>query len=240
VRVRRWFLREHGMTFHAYLRARRLGAALGRLHQGDEMDAVAYDHGYDSLSGFRDAFKQVFGAAPGKARSKQPIAVTRLLTPLGPMLAGANDEGLCLLEFVDRRMLEEQIRRLAKRLDAVFAPGSNPILKQLERELREYFDGTRRRFDVPLTVPGTEFQRAAWAALQRIPYGETRSYEQQARAMKRPTAVRAVGRANGDNRLAIIIPCHRVVGADGRLTGYGGGLWRKRALLELEQGGQPG
>ena len=205
---------------------------------------VALDHGYESLSGFREAFVKVFGDAPGRARvrendtssERQSILVTRLLTPLGPMIAGATEDGICLLEFAERRMLETQLRRLSKRLDAPFAPGSNAMTGQLDEELAEYFDGRRRAFDVPLVMRGTEFQRLAWEALLRIPYGETCSYEQQARAMGRASAVRAVGRANGDNRIAIVIPCHRVVGADGRLTGYGGGLWRKKALLELEQG----
>jgi AraC family transcriptional regulator of adaptative response/methylated-DNA-[protein]-cysteine methyltransferase len=234
-RVRRWFQREHGMTFHAYLRARRLGLALGRLRHGDDMTMVAYDHGYDSLSGFRDAFKQIFGDAPGRARDRRSVLVTRLMTPLGPMIGGATEEGVCLLEFVDRRMLETQLRRLSKQVGAVFAPGSNEILDHLDAELRAYFDGELREFEVPLDLSGTEFQRLAWEHLRRIPYGETWTYEQQARSMGKPGSARAVGRANGDNRIAIVIPCHRVIGRDGRLTGYGGGLWRKRALLEHEQ-----
>jgi AraC family transcriptional regulator of adaptative response/methylated-DNA-[protein]-cysteine methyltransferase len=243
-RVRRWFQREHGLTFHAYLRSRRLGLALGRLRHGEDLTMVAHDHGYESLSGFRDAFQQVFGDAPGRARGRGAVAVTRLLTPLGPMVAGASDEGVCLLEFAERRMLETQLRRLSQRLDAIFVPGSNGWIEQLDRELQAYFGGSAKRFRVPLVIRGTEFQKLAWDALLEIPYGETRSYEEQARAMGRPSAVRAVGRANGDNRIAIVIPCHRVVGSDGRLTGYGGGLWRKRALLRLEQGAdgvaQPG
>jgi AraC family transcriptional regulator of adaptative response/methylated-DNA-[protein]-cysteine methyltransferase len=235
-RVRRWFQREHGMTFHAYLRSRRLGLALGRLRHGEDLTMVALDHGYGSLSGFRDAFKQVFGDAPGRSRESGSVAVTRLLTPLGPMIAGATDEGICLLEFAERRMLETQLRRLSKRLGAVFVPGSNRWIDQLDRELRAYFDGASKGFDIPLVIRGTEFQKLAWDALLKIPYGETRTYEEQARVMGRASAVRAVGRANGDNRIAIVIPCHRVIGSDGRLTGYGGGLWRKRALLELEQG----
>jgi AraC family transcriptional regulator of adaptative response/methylated-DNA-[protein]-cysteine methyltransferase len=234
-RARRWFQREHGMTFHAYLRSRRLGLALGRLRHGEDLTMVALDHGYDSLSGFREAFHKVFGEAPGRGRSGKRVLITRLLTPLGPMIAGSTDEGICLLEFAERRMLETQLQRLSKRLDATVVPGSNEWTEKLDRELEAYFEGRLREFDVPLVMDGTEFQRLAWDALLRIPYGETRSYEQQARAMGRPRAMRAVGRANGDNRIAIVIPCHRVVGADGRLAGYGGGLWRKKALLELEQ-----
>lgn len=234
-RVRRWFQRQHGMTFHAYLRARRLGLALGRLRHGKDLTMVAYDHGYESLSGFRDAFKQVFGDAPGRTRDKRCVLVTRLLTPLGPMLAGATDEGVCLLEFAERRMLETQLRRLARQVKASFVPGSNEMLSRLDEELRDYFEGRLREFRVPLVISGTEFQRRVWELLRTIPYGETRTYGEQAAAIGQPRAVRAVGRANGDNRIAIVIPCHRVVGGDGRLTGYGGGLWRKRALLEHER-----
>jgi AraC family transcriptional regulator of adaptative response/methylated-DNA-[protein]-cysteine methyltransferase len=238
-RVRRWFQAHHGMTFHAYQRSRRLGLALVKIRHGDDMTGAAYDHGYESLSGFRDAFARLFGDTPGRARAgeRTPAVVTRLTTPLGPMLAAATDEGLCLLEFADRRMLETQIGRLRRLLGgAVFAPGSNRHLKRLDDELRRYFDGSLRVFGVALDMRGTEFQRSVWERLLRVPYGETSSYEQIARGIGRPTATRAVGRANGDNRLAILIPCHRVVRSDGTLSGYGGGVWRKRRLLNLEQG----
>ena len=151
---------------------------------------VALDHGYESLSGFRDAFGQVFSEAPGRARDSQQVLVTRLLTPLGPMVAGATDRGLCLLEFADRRMLETQLRRLSKKLGANFVPGSNEVLEQLEQELGAYFDGRQHEFSVRLEIPGTEFQRRVWDGLRRIPYGQTRSYEQQARSIGHPRAVR--------------------------------------------------
>ncbi len=151
------------------------------------------------------------------------------------MLGVASAEGLVLLEFADRPMLATQLKRLARALGAPIEAGTTPHLVRVRRELREWFAGRRRRFDTPLVVPGTPFQQAAWAALQRIPYGETVSYETQARVLGRPTAVRAVGGANGDNRLAIVIPCHRVRRADGTLGGYGGGVWRKQRLLELER-----
>ena len=236
-RVRRWFNKHHGMTFHAYQRARRLGRALGQLSHGADMLDVAYEHGYESLSGFRDAFEQLFGGAPGRVRGKARVVVNRLLTPLGPMLAGATEAGLCLLEFADRRMLQTQVNTLVRRLECAVTPGSNEHLDRTAVQLREYFAGTRQRFDVPLVMPGTEFQQAAWEQLLRIPYGATVSYRQQAKSIGRPAAVRAVGRANGENRIAIVVPCHRVVGNDGKLHGYGGGLWRKRLLLELEAAG---
>ena len=234
-RVRRWFLTQHAMTFHAYTRARRLGLALGRIQGGDPVTTAALDHGYDSLSGFNDAFRRLFGDAPTRSAGVKVLAVRRLPTPLGAMVAAAGDDGLHLLEFADRRMLETQIQRLRRRGPVAFVPGIHPVLEQTARELEEYFDGRRRQFTVPLASHGTEFQRAVWKELRRIPYGTTVSYAGLARSLGRPTAVRAVARANGDNRLAILIPCHRVIGADGQLTGYGGGLWRKQRLLELEQ-----
>lgn len=152
------------------------------------------------------------------------------------MLVGATDEALCLLEFADRRALETQIDRIRRRLGAVLVPGETDLVRQAADELGRYFAGELRKFTVPLATPGTDFQREVWMQLRTIPYGQTRSYGEQARQIGRPTAVRAVARANGDNRIAIIIPCHRVIGSDGKLTGYGGGLWRKQRLLELERG----
>jgi AraC family transcriptional regulator of adaptative response/methylated-DNA-[protein]-cysteine methyltransferase len=151
------------------------------------------------------------------------------------MLAGATSEGICLLEFADRRMLETQINRLSRWFDCAVVPGEHEHIAKLERELELYFAGKIREFTVPLVLRGTPFQVAAWERLLTIPYGETISYERQARAMNRPGAQRAVGKANGDNRMAILIPCHRVVRQNGDLCGYGGGLWRKKFLLDLER-----
>jgi len=232
--VRRWFKRHHGMTFQGYQRALRVGMAFGRLAQGGRVFDAALDHGWESLSAFNDAFRQVMGASPRRATGP-PVVVDRLVTPLGPMLAGASERGACLLEFADRRMLETQLERLGRRLGAALVPGSSPCLEQLEGELERYFAGELREFETPLDLRGTEFQQRVWTALCSIPYGQTRSYGEQAQLLGEPEAVRAVARANGDNRLAIVVPCHRVVGADGSLTGYGGGLWRKRWLLDLER-----
>ena len=235
-RVRRWFQRTHGMTFHAYARARRLGLALTQIRQGESVVAAALDHGYDSLSGFNEAFRSLLGTNPRTAKGSTVVNITRITTPLGPMIAGATDRALCLLEFADRRMLELQIRRVRKHFDALFIPSSNPILEQVSRELEAYFSGKLKRFTVPIEVPGSPFQKSVWDCLLEIPSGQTRSYRDIAVELRSPKSVRAVARANGDNRIAIIIPCHRVIGSDGNLTGYGGGLWRKRRLLEIEQG----
>lgn len=233
-RVRRWFKAHHGMTFHAYSRARRLGEALERIQEGDTVTRSAFDAGYDSLSGFNEAIRKLAGRPAKVAADAPTVRVTRFTTPLGPMVAAADEESLLLLEFADRRMLPTQFRRLTERLGCVFTPGENGVLETLRDELTTYFDGTRSRFAVPVRTPGTPFQEEVWEELRRIPYGETRSYADLARAIGRPSAVRAVARANGANRVAVLVPCHRVVGADGALTGYGGGLWRKRKLLDLE------
>jgi AraC family transcriptional regulator of adaptative response/methylated-DNA-[protein]-cysteine methyltransferase len=235
-RVRRWFKRHHGMTFQAYQRGVRLGRALTHLREGEEVTRTAFDAGYESLSGFNDAVQRLVGRSPGASRDVSVVHIARILTPLGPMVAGATEDAVCLVEYADRRMLERQLERITRRFRCTLVPGANDLLRELERELEAYFEGRLREFTIPLEPVGTDFQQSVWRALQTIPYGETRSYAQQAVLVGQPTAVRAVARANGDNRIAIVIPCHRVVGADGKLTGYGGGLWRKRWLLDLEQG----
>jgi AraC family transcriptional regulator of adaptative response/methylated-DNA-[protein]-cysteine methyltransferase len=232
--LRRWFKRNHGLTFQGYQRALRVGAAFGRIKHGDTATDAAFEHGWDSLSGFGEAFRKVMGAPPSRAAGPV-ITVTRIETALGPMLAGSSEAGVCLLEFVDRRMIATQLDRLRARLRVPLVPGKAALFDRLASELERYFSGELREFSVPLDLSGTPFQTKVWTLLRTIPYGETRSYGEQARLLGEPTAVRAVARANGDNRIAIVVPCHRVVGADGSLTGYGGGLWRKKWLLDLER-----
>jgi AraC family transcriptional regulator of adaptative response/methylated-DNA-[protein]-cysteine methyltransferase len=225
------------MTFQAYHRARRLGLALGAMKTGDSVGRAAVEAGFDSLSGFQEAFQQYFGTSPRSLEDAALIRAMRIGTPLGPMLVGSTDEALVLLEFVDRRQLAAQIGRIARRLRAVFVPDRSPIMERVGVQLTEYFGGQRRRFDIPLRLAGSSFEREVWEALLEIPYGETRSYAEVAQRVGRGSAMRAVGRANGMNALSIVIPCHRVIGSDGRLVGYGGGLWRKERLLELERAG---
>ncbi|HUU46326.1 MAG TPA: trifunctional transcriptional activator/DNA repair protein Ada/methylated-DNA--[protein]-cysteine S-methyltransferase [Acidobacteriota bacterium] len=235
VRARRWFKDHYGMTFQAYARALRLGQALHQIRAGDQLTGVGYDHGFESQSGFRDAFVRLFGAPPGRG-SRNDCLLTRMIeSPLGPMLACATAEALCFLEFTDRRALEKQAATLRQRFGRPVIPGNNDHLKRVTTELAEYFAGKRRRFTVRLDYPGTPFQHAVWERLTRIPYGDTLSYETLARDVGHPGACRAVGTANGQNRIAILIPCHRVVNKSGKLGGYGGGLWRKQFLLDLER-----
>lgn len=235
-RARRWFLKHYGMTFQAYARARRLGRAFEQIKRGISMDEVALGQGYESQSGFREAFSRAFGRAPGASRAGDCLQVTWLESPLGPMVAAADSRSIVLLEFTERRMLEAQFDTLRRRFRTAIVPGENEHLARLKRELEEYFAGTRKRFTVPLNYPGTPFQQKVWDELLKIPYGETRSYEDIARAVGSASAVRAVGQTNGLNRICVVIPCHRVVNKDGKLGGYGGGLWRKQALLTLERG----
>ena len=168
-------------------------------------------------------------------RSGAHAVVTTLIdTPLGPILAGATDDGICLAEFSDRRMLVSQLETLRRRLGKPIVAGRHPFLDRLGAQLREYFAGARRSFDLPLVAPGSPFQERTWAELRRLAAGTTVSYEELARRVGRPQAQRAVGTANGANRIAVLIPCHRVVRKCGESGNYGGGRWRKAWLLAHE------
>ncbi|WP_133406208.1 bifunctional transcriptional activator/DNA repair enzyme AdaA [Parashewanella tropica] len=233
--LRRWFKKHYGITFQAYQRMFRINTAFEELQQGKTTTDIALDSGYDSLSGFGYTFKKVIGKSPQYSKDKKLILISRFDSPIGPMFICATDKGVCLVEFVDRRMLETEFKDLQKRLNANIIIGENLHIQVAKQQLQEYFEGTRTDFDLKLDTPGTEFQQQVWEILQTIPYGDTRSYQAQAEAINNPKAVRAVASANGMNRIGIIIPCHRVIGKDGSLTGYGGGLERKRWLLEHER-----
>lgn len=162
-----------------------------------------------------------------------PLSAHGFATPLGGMIAVADQHALYLLEFDDRPELAAELRRLAVESGGI-GPGRTPVTDRTMAQLGEWFAGARRDFDLPLAPWGTAFQRRVWQALGRIPAGTTLSYGALARCIGQPRAVRAVARANGANRLAVVIPCHRLLAADGALTGYGGGLARKRALIRHE------
>jgi AraC family transcriptional regulator of adaptative response/methylated-DNA-[protein]-cysteine methyltransferase len=284
--TRRHFKRHYGMTFHAYARARRVGTALKSLRNPatksrparTPMSTLHTAAGYESESGFRDACHRLFGTT---SSSTNILAARWLTTPLGPMIALADDSGLRTLEYLDRRGLESQVLRLRKKLQAAILPADHPHLDTIQHELALYFEGKslpyspvlkeepqsraaqaagasrsqqhlayhkgetshkplppaalRKLPSLPLTPPGSPFQHQVWNELKHIPLGTTISYAQLAQRINRPTATRAVARANGDNYLAILIPCHRVIGSDGSPTGYGGGIWRKLWLLDHER-----
>jgi AraC family transcriptional regulator of adaptative response/methylated-DNA-[protein]-cysteine methyltransferase len=233
--VRRWFIKNHGITFQAFQRMFRINSAFKKIQHGESVTETAFDTGFESLSGFGDSFKTIFGVSPKNSKIKKLIDLKRIETPLGTMYACAVEEGICLLEFTDRKMLETEFKTLAKLLNATIIQGNNKHFKTLESQLSEYFEGKRKEFTVPLFPIGSAFQKSVWKALSQIPIGKTKSYKEQATLIGKPEAIRAVANANGMNRISILIPCHRVIGSDGQLTGYGGGLWRKQYLLELEQ-----
>jgi len=235
VTLRRWFLKNHGMTFQAFQREFRMSAAFKKIKDGENILETALDSGYESLSGFNERFKNVLGASPKNSKIQTVIDLKRIETPLGTMYACAVEEGICLLEFTDRKNMDKQFRSLSTALNAEIIQGENRHFGQLEEELKEYFEGRREKFDVPLYITGTEFQKKTWQLLREIPIGETRTYRQQSEFLGNPKAIRAVGTANGINKMAILIPCHRVIGSNGELVGYAGGIWRKQKLLELEK-----
>jgi len=150
------------------------------------------------------------------------------------MIAGTLPVGVCFLEWHDRGGVPRILERVAKRYRCPLTEGNHSHLDILERELQLYFDGKLQTFTVPVAIDGTAFERRTWELLRDIPYGQTRSYGDLARLLGKPGASRAVGRANGANFVSIVIPCHRVIESGGGLRGYGGGLWRKKWLLELE------
>jgi AraC family transcriptional regulator of adaptative response/methylated-DNA-[protein]-cysteine methyltransferase len=169
------------------------------------------------------------------AIANDKIICCDLSSPLGEMIAGTSEKGICFLEWHDRGGADRIKARVEKRYRRSIETGENQHLAQLRDELAQYFDGKLSQFRVDLDIRGTEFEQMVWRQLLKIPYGETRSYGQMAVDLHRPGAQRAVGRANGANYIAVVIPCHRVIEANGKLRGYGGGLWRKEWLLKLEQ-----
>jgi AraC family transcriptional regulator, regulatory protein of adaptative response / methylated-DNA-[protein]-cysteine methyltransferase len=238
IRVRRYFLKHFGLTFQAYCRGRRLSRALENIRKGSTLDDAVFEAGFNSHSGFRDSFTHTFGHPPGKIDALDPVQLAWFDTPMGPMIAGAVQAGLCLLEFTDRRMLETELKMLRKHFATVTVPGESPHHTSLRGELESYFAKTLRNFQTKSIRFGTPFEQRVWGQLDQIPYGATISYEELAQRVGSPGAVRAVGRANGMNKLCIMVPCHRVIRKSGDLAGYGGGIWRKRLLLDLERNPQ--
>lgn len=217
-----------------------MGTAIATISKGKPIIQAQQSAGFESPSGFREAFAKHFGVKTSNAADAKTLQMKWLTSPLGPMLAIANDQGIVLCDFMDRRSIESAIERLRKRFmaeahPAIIVPGDNPHIDRLEQELKDYFAGKLRHFTVPVAPAGTSFEQRAWEYLKTIPYGESRSYGQQAKTLGSPGASRAAGRANGLNFIAIVIPCHRVIGATGKLTGYGGGVARKQWLLEHER-----
>ncbi len=233
--ARRQFKKRFGMTFVEFARARRMGLAMKQIRSGDAVIEAQLSSGYESSSGFRDAFSRILGAAPTKLGQNNILKASWLDTKLGPMIAIADEHALYLLEFVDRRGLEREIERLRIKTKTAIIPGMTPAIVSIEKELDLYFLGKLIKFKTPLCLLGSPFQKKVWEALIKIPQGETRSYLDLAKALGKPTASRAVAQANGANQMAIIIPCHRIINSNGELGGYGGGLARKEWLINHEK-----
>lgn len=233
-KIRRWFNKHYGITFHKFQRMYRINNAIIELKNGKKIIDSALDSGYNSLSGFGYTYKKTTGHTPNNT-DNPPILMDRFTTPLGPMFVCATPKGICLLEFVDRRMLETEFKDLQRLLNTQIIMGENQHTQHAKQEIKHYFDGHLKNFSVSLDTPGTDFQKTVWSALIKTEYGQTLCYQDLAKAIGKDNAVRAVANANGHNRVAIIVPCHRIIGKDGHLTGYGGGLERKRWLLNHEQ-----
>lgn len=233
--VRRAFKRAFGMTFLDIARIRRLQDGFDVLRGGGSVIDAQLEAGFESGSGFRTAFARLLGVAPGSLPSNALLRADMIQTPLGPMLAVTSDGYLHLLEFMDRKGLPAELAKLRDTTKGGISIGRDETTEQIEAELTAYFSGETAQFATPIALHGTDFEKSVWRMLMTIKPGETWSYKDLAVALGKPTGTRAVARANGKNQLALIIPCHRVIGADGTLTGYAGGLWRKERLIALER-----
>jgi AraC family transcriptional regulator of adaptative response/methylated-DNA-[protein]-cysteine methyltransferase len=234
VTARRHFERRFGMSFLKYARGERLAQAHASIESGADVLVAQLDAGFESSSGFREAFAREFRNPPSKARDAVLLRADWIDTPLGVMVALTDDRLVHLLEFVNRKQIGRQIARYQRAANASLLPGETNASRQLRHELDAYFSGKSLKFECPIAETGTPFQMRVWAALRQIEPGTTQSYSGLAKKAGVPLAVRAVANANAMNRCAIIIPCHRVIGADGTLTGYAGGLPRKQWLLDHE------
>ena len=178
---------------------------------------------------------KLLGQPPANLSKDGILKADWIETPIGAMIAVSDKSMLYLLEFADRKALPTELKKLWKMSKGELGIGRFAPTDQVEEELSAYFRAESSGFMVPVYLKGSAFTLSVWDELRLIPAGQTRSYSEVAEAVGKPSAVRAVARANGANQLALVIPCHRVIGADGSLTGYGGGLWRKQYLIELEK-----
>ncbi len=233
--VRRAFRRHLGISFLELARFRRAGRGMAHIAHGSSIIEAQLEAGYDSASGFRGAIGRLVSDTPQHLKCRSLLKADWLETPIGAMLAVADEEQLHLLEFFDRKALPKELERLREATRSAIEFARNSVVNRIAAELEAFFAGRDPHFQTPLAQHGSPFTRTVWNSLLTIPPGTSRSYRDLAHAIGQPTALRAVARANGANQIAIVIPCHRVIGHDGSLTGYGGGLWRKQWLLEHER-----
>ena len=224
--IKKWSLENYDLTFSDFQQIYRTNNVF---HQSQSEKIANKEFDSSCLNSFNSKLRKITD------NHKTIINVVFIETEIGTIMTGATDKGVCLLEFADSKKLEPELKQLVILLKALLIEGENIHLTALREQLEKYFRGELREFSVPLDLPGTDFQVKAWLGLLNIPYGTTTTYAKQATALGRPTATRAIANANGKNRISIILPCHRIIGADGSLTGYGGGIWRKEKLLELER-----
>ncbi len=233
--VRRAFGRHLGISFLELTRLRRAGRGMAQLAAGASVIDAQLEAGYDSSSGFRQAVTRLVRDNPLQLKGRDLLQADWIDTPIGSMLAIADDAHLHLLEFFDRKALPTELDRLRTATRSAIAFERTPVIQGIADELESYYTGRSATFQTPLALHGTPFTRKVWECLQYIPAGTVQSYRDLAQTLGQPTATRAVARANGANQLAVVIPCHRVIGHDGSLTGYGGGLWRKQWLIDHER-----
>ncbi|SLC86236.1 O-6-methylguanine DNA methyltransferase [Mycobacteroides abscessus subsp. abscessus] len=222
------------MTFVQYARSRRMGMAFKEILAGTKVIDQQLSLGYESASAFNDAFTKILGNPPKKT-TISIINANILSTPIGRMISLSDSNYLYLLEFMDRRGLEKEIEKLRNKHNARIIPGNTSINDKLEEQLEYYFKKELKEFTIPLFKEGSPFQKKVWDILISIPPGKTTSYQEIANKLGNKNLVRAVGNANGANQISILIPCHRVINANGDLGGYGGGFERKEYLLSLEK-----
>ncbi len=233
--VRRWFLKNHQMTFHSFQRMYRINSAFKKIQKGESIISVAFDTGYESLSGFNDSFRSILGKAPSKSKQTKIINITRLETPIGIMIACAVEEGICILQFADSKTLEKELKILSKKLTANIIQGQNKHLDLLKKEINDYFDGKRQTFSVKLFFECTQFQQAVWKQLKTISFGTTRTIEQQASIMNKQKSYRAIATASNANKILLVLPNHRLIIDDKSLLDFNGGEQRKNWLLAFEE-----
>lgn len=232
--VRRRFRHQFGITFLEMARLRRVRAGVTTLTRGDKVIEAQLDAGFESASGFRSALAKHLNIAPSALTRATPLRASWIDTPVGAMIAASDDAALFVLEFYDCKDLPRELSRLQKEHGPI-SIGQSSVGEQIAQELDDYFAGRLQHFKTPVAGLGSDFTQSVWRELQAIPYGATQSYGELARRIGNAKASRAVARANGSNPIAVVVPCHRVIAADGSLSGYAGGRWRKRWLLDHER-----
>lgn len=232
--LRRAFIKDFGISFLKFAREHRLGAIVTNIENGNNIINSQLDAGFSSSSGFVDAVKKQIGTSPKNLKSQNILSAKWIETPIGAMLGIVGDDGLHLLEFAERKGLPTEIEATKKKTGPICFR-NHSWFEILEKELAKYFSGEFVDFTIPIVQFGTKFEKTVWEELQKVPIGQTRSYSAQAIAIGNPNAIRAVARANGANKVAILIPCHRIIGSNGAMTGYGGKIWRKEWLLKHEK-----